>query len=126
MRLCVFTMSLALAASAQDAGKQQFQARCAGCHGEDGTGGAHGPAIVDVRQPRAPTRDAIRSLILTGTPDAGMPPFRIPESLADAIAGYVVTLRQPPGSAPADDGDSDSGRRSFPDCGCASCHMIRG
>jgi hypothetical protein len=38
-------------------------------------------------------REAIRKLILNGTPDAGMPPFRIPEAQADAIAGYVIQLR---------------------------------
>src|SRR5947209_382485 len=99
MRLCLITISIALAASAQDSGndsgKQQFQARCAGCHGDDGTGGAHGPSIVETRRLRAPTREAVRSLILTGTPDAGMPAFRIPEAQADAIAAYVLILRQP-------------------------------
>src|SRR3954468_23199833 len=100
MRLWLIMISMALSAMAQE-GQQQFQSRCAGCHGEDGTGGAHGPSIVETSRPyRAPTRDAIRSLILNGTPDAGMPPFRISEAQADAIAAYVLILRQP---APAPD-----------------------
>src|SRR4051812_28443525 len=95
MRLWLLTISIALTASAQDV-KQQFQARCAGCHGEDGTSGAHGPSIVETSRPlRAPTRKAVRNLILNGTPDAGMPAFKIPEAQADALAAHVMSLRQP-------------------------------
>ena len=51
----LWTALFAAGAIAQpnDEGKRQFQARCVGCHGEDGTGGGHGPNIVDVRRPRA-------------------------------------------------------------------------
>ena len=27
-------------------GKREYQARCVGCHGEDGSGGGHGPGIL--------------------------------------------------------------------------------
>ena len=97
MRLWFLTMLIALGAGAQE-GKQQFLGRCTGCHGEDGTGGAHGPSIVETSRPfRAPTREAIRNLILNGTLDADMPPFKISGKQADAIAGYVITLRQQAG-----------------------------
>jgi len=62
-----------------DVGKLQYQARCAGCHGDDGTGGGHGPNIVDVRRPRATTLEAVRGVILKGIPDGGMPAFAISE-----------------------------------------------
>src|SRR3954470_16638195 len=126
MRLWFVTIFIALGASAQD-GKQQYQARCAGCHGDDGTGGGHGPTIVETARPfRAPTREAIRNLILNGTPDAGMPAFRIPEAQADAIAAYVMTLRQPAPAAENTAGDVAAGERSFGERKCAACHMIRG
>jgi len=126
MRLWLITISIAVAASAQD-GKRQFEARCIGCHGEDGTGGAHGPSIVETGRPfRAPTREAIRSLILNGTPDAGMPPFRIPETQADAIASYVMTLRQPAPAGENGAGDAAAGERVFAGWKCAECHVMRG
>ncbi|HEV3201805.1 MAG TPA: PQQ-dependent dehydrogenase, methanol/ethanol family [Bryobacteraceae bacterium] len=109
--------------------KRQYQARCVGCHGEDGTGGGHGPNIVDVRRPRATTTEAIRALILKGIPDGGMPAFPIPEGEAGAIAAYVMSLKQP-AAAPtieAAPGDPVAGERFFGGKGnCASCHMVRG
>ena len=57
-----------------------------GCHGEDGTGGGHGPNIVDVRRPRATSKNEVRDLILKGIPDGGMPAFQISDAEADAIA----------------------------------------
>ena len=126
-------LSIALlsgAAFAQTAadGKRPYQARCAGCHGEDGTGGGHGPNIVDVQRPRATTKDAIRSLILSGLPDRGMPAFQIPASEADAIAAYVLTFkpaaRTVGETAP---GNPEAGERFFAGKGnCLNCHMVRG
>ena len=76
-------------------GRRPYQTRCAGCHGEDGTGGGHGPGIVDVRRPRAASKNEVRDLILKGIPDGGMPPFQIPIEEADAIAAFVMTLKTP-------------------------------
>jgi len=112
-----------------DAGKQQYDARCVGCHGEDGTGGGRGPSIVDVRRPRATTKDAVRDLILKGIPDGGMPAFEIPNAEADAIAAYVMTLKAPGGGMAAEPapGDSVAGERFFNGKGnCTGCHMVRG
>ena len=54
MRLLLITIwgALALGAQTNEIGKAQYQARCVGCHGEDGSGGGHGPGIVDVGRPR--------------------------------------------------------------------------
>src|SRR3954451_14221606 len=89
------TLLYATAAAAQPAGvgKLQYQARCVGCHGEDGTGGGHGPNIVDVPRPRATTKEGIRDLILKGIPDRGMPAFPMPVEEADAIAAHVMTFK---------------------------------
>src|SRR5436305_14298769 len=89
------TMLYAAAAAAQPAevGKRQYQARCVGCHGEDGTGGGHGPNIVDVQRPRATSLEEMRNLILKGIPDRGMPAFPMPVAEADAIAAHVMTFK---------------------------------
>src|SRR6202042_1140813 len=98
------------------------EARCVGCHGADGTGGGHGPNIVDVRQPRATSREAVRNLILKGIPDGGMPAFQISELEADAIAAYVMALKQPAAggaakaqaaASQATPGDAVAGQRFF-------------
>src|SRR5215468_2738497 len=105
MKICTITLiSLALysgLAHSQpaEAGKRQYQALCVGCHGEDGSGGGHGPSFLDVRRPRATSREAVRDLILKGIADAGMPAFKIPAEQADAIAGYVMRLKEPAGRA---------------------------
>src|SRR5271168_3740030 len=111
----------ALAQTPIDA-KRQYQARCAGCHGEDGTGGGHGPSIVDARRPRATSQEAVRNLILNGIPDGGMPAFKISGQEAEAIASYVMTLKQPAAGAAvsqATSGDAEAGRRFF--AGMGNC-----
>jgi PQQ-dependent dehydrogenase (methanol/ethanol family) len=136
IRIATLLICLALFrnhASAQtaDAGRRTYQARCASCHGEDGTGGGHGPSIVDVRRPRATSKDAVRDLILKGIPGGGMPAFQIPNAEADAIAVFVMTLKTPPAGAAtmgnAAPGDPVAGERFFTGKGnCATCHMVRG
>ena len=59
----VFSVALlaaSLSAQTPGAGKQQFEARCVGCHGSDGGGGGHGPSILDIRRPRAASKEALR------------------------------------------------------------------
>jgi alcohol dehydrogenase (cytochrome c) len=82
------------------AGKPQFIARCAVCHGDDGAGAGRGSNIVAVRR-RAATRDAVRDLVRKGLPDAGMPAFTIPDEELDAITTFVMSLRAQPESAPS-------------------------
>jgi len=110
-------------------GREQYLARCVGCHGEDGSGGGHGPSIVDVRRPRATSQDAVRDLILKGIPGGGMPAFQISEKEADAIASYVMALKPPMGGAPPSQsaqGDAVVGQRFFTGKGnCTSCHIVR-
>src|SRR4029077_2971943 len=90
-----------------DAGKRQFQVRCAGCHGEDGTGGGHGPNIVEVRVSRATSHAAVREVIRNGLADGGMPAFALPDAEIDAIAAYFMTLKKPAA------GDAAAGERFF-------------
>ena len=90
---------LALATSASLAqapppGQRLYRQLCSGCHAEDGSGGGHGPAIVNT----AKTQDAVRDLMLKG--GNGMPAFRIPVAQADAIAAHAMTLRKSPDKKP--------------------------
>ena len=112
-----------------DSGRRAYEARCAGCHGGDGTGGSHGPGFVNLARPRTATAEAVRDLIRKGIPEAGMPAFAISDAETSAIAAYVVSLRQPgaPTEEAAAPGDRIAGERFFNGAGnCASCHMIHG
>ena len=131
LAICVALFWNQASAQTAEAGRRPYQARCVGCHGEDGSGGGHGPNIVDVRQPRATSKNEVRDLILKGIPDGGMPAFQIPAEEADAIAAFVMTLKTPAtGAATAGEaapGDPAAGERFFTGKGnCASCHMVRG
>jgi len=101
IRISTLLICLALfgnhgSAQTAEAGRRPYQARCASCHGDDGTGGGHGPSIVDLRSPRATSKDAVRDLILKGIRGGGMPAFQVPTSEADAIAVFVMTLKTAP------------------------------
>jgi alcohol dehydrogenase (cytochrome c) len=132
--LAVFFVVTLAGARAQttDAGRQPFLVHCVGCHGDDGTGGGHGPDIVNVDHPRSVSKDAVRDLILKGIPGAGMPAFQIPIDQADAIAAYVMVLKGASAGGPAAarqavPGDPLEGEAFFAGKGgCTSCHEVRG
>jgi alcohol dehydrogenase (cytochrome c) len=114
-------------AQTDDAGKRQFLTRCAGCHGEDGAGGGHGPNVIDLRRPRATSRQEVRDLIRKGLAEAGMPAFPLAEAELDSITGYFLTLKTPAAAPSATPGDTAAGERFFAGKGgCAGCHMVRG
>jgi cytochrome c oxidase cbb3-type subunit 3 len=115
-----------LSGQSLEVGKKAYESRCVGCHGSDGAGGGHGPNVVDVRRPRATTKEALRALILKGIPEAGMPPFPMPDAELDAIVAYFGTLKSPAAENPVH-GDAAEGERFFTGNGkCSSCHMVRG
>jgi PQQ-dependent dehydrogenase (methanol/ethanol family) len=127
-RLLTLAATITLGVVAQT-GKQQYEARCIGCHGGDGTGGGHGPGIVDTARSRSVTQEAVRAVIQKGIPDRGMPAFQISNQEADAIATYVMRLRQPAAEAGESvaPGNVAAGERFFNGKGnCANCHMVRG
>ena len=130
-RILSVLFSLALLTSAGspqtlDAGKKQYEARCVGCHGSDGGGGGHGPSIIDIRRPRATSKEALRELVRKGIPDAGMPPSPMSDAEAEAIVVYLDLLKAPAAEHPVA-GDVAAGRRFFAGKGnCSSCHMVRG
>ena len=117
--------------AAQETGKRQYVERCAGCHGEDGSGGGHGPSIVNVPRPKATSVDAVREVILKGIPQGGMPAFKVSRDEADAIASFVMTLKAPvplsSTTASPVSGDPVAGEHFFRGNGhCSDCHMVRG
>src|SRR2546423_2284694 len=103
MKMPILLLSLILfasASSAQEAGRQVFASRCAGCHGSDGNGGELGPGIAT----RVPTRtdQELTTLFRQGLPASGMPAFA---NLSDADAATLIqflrTIKPRGGSAPA-------------------------
>jgi cytochrome c oxidase cbb3-type subunit 3 len=66
-------------------GADVFRARCASCHGADGAGGAKAGPVVDPAYLSLVTDQALRSAVLFGRPDLGMPSWR------DAAGGAMTT-----------------------------------
>ena len=134
LTVCIALFWTHAAAQTTEVGKKEFQARCVSCHGDDGKGGSRGTTnIIDVRQPRATSKEAVRELIRKGIPDRGMPPFPISDEELDSIATYVIGLRSSErpsdlkAPATAAHGDTAAGARFFAGKGnCTSCHMVRG
>ena len=109
-----------------EAGRKQFAALCAGCHGADGGGGEYGPNIVDMRRFGQRSERDVGEVIRDGIEDAGMPAFPLPKKDIDDLVAYVNALRAPAADHPAA-GDAAAGERYFFGKGnCSSCHMVNG
>ena len=78
-------------------GERAFAARCASCHGADGTGGAHGGSVVDGAYLALVSDQGLRTAILVGRPALGMPDWRGEGArtpmTADEIADVVGWLK---------------------------------
>jgi mono/diheme cytochrome c family protein len=94
------------------AGKKQFEARCAGCHGLDGAGGEHGPDIVDTQHPRSRSEEALRDIIRNGIRDAGMPAFQLPDRDLHQLVAFVLSLTAPAMDSVVE-GDASAGEAFF-------------
>jgi len=82
---------VASVASAQaPAGRQQYESRCARCHGGDGTGGESGPAIV--RQIGERADEDLVGFLRTGRPASGMPAFDLAADDMKVLVAYLRTL----------------------------------
>lgn len=120
MRL--WLLLIAVVVVGQDLGKREYQARCVGCHGEDGSGGGHGPGIL---AGRIRSKQAVSDVIRNGIPGTGMPAFSFDAAALGAVADYVVKLKTAPEDKSAVTGDAARGERMFGEK-CAGCHMVRG
>jgi len=111
------------------AGAALYDRLCVNCHGVSGTG-VGGIDLLRGMLPRAGTDEALRTVIATGFPQAGMPAFPLEPAEVRALVAFVRAgsdLRSPgpsgPGSAPVALGDAARGRILFEDKGqCLSCH----
>jgi alcohol dehydrogenase (cytochrome c) len=99
LMLIVCFGSTAVTAFAQDAGRQVFAQRCAGCHGSDGNGGELGPGIA-TRVP-ARTDQELTTAFRQGFPAAGMPAFaNLSDAEAASLMPFLRTLKPRAGTAP--------------------------
>jgi len=78
-----------------EAGRKQFESRCTTCHGGDGNGGEHGPAIV--RRLAARDDEQLALVIRNGFPTSGMPAFSLPDPSVKELIAFLRTLKPPPG-----------------------------
>ena len=109
-------------------GRQIFESNCAGCHGLDGRGGERGPDISTRPQIVQLPAEDLRSVVQTGRPAAGMPPFAsLGTARIDALMAYIRFLQGQGGASTEIPGDAAKGREVFFGKGrCAECHMVRG
>jgi cytochrome c oxidase cbb3-type subunit 3 len=106
-------------------GKQIFEARCANCHGLDGTGGA-GPNLNRPILTRAQDDASLMQIIREGIPAGGMPPVLRYASQNELrqVVSYVRSLgRTNEVSTP---GDANNGAAIYRRLTCSSCHSIKG
>src|SRR5690349_2320093 len=82
--------------------QQPFQARCAGCHGDEGRGTAKGPGLAMNPRVAAQSVNQLLAYLERGNPGAGMPSFAdVPAAELTTIARYlrrlnVETILTPP------------------------------
>lgn len=103
-----------------------FTKLCSGCHGVDAHGTEQGPGLADNAKVRTRSIEALRDLINSGIPSAGMPAFKLSGDELNALASMLKSLNAPAADS-AITGDPTPGERLF--FGkekCASCHMVKG
>jgi len=106
-------------------GQQLFRARCALCHGYDGTGG-RGSSLAQLKLRRVGDDASLFDAIRNGIPGTEMPSVW---ALSDAetwrIVGYVRSLARSPSPPPK--GDAERGRALYEGKGgCPACHVVAG
>ncbi len=92
----IFCLSLAisnLCAQTPDAGRTQFENRCAGCHGGDGNGGELGPPITMRLQSR--NDQELAAFIRAGLPNSGMPASTLTDTEMQQLIPFLRGLRPP-------------------------------
>ncbi|MBZ5502817.1 MAG: cytochrome c [Acidobacteriia bacterium] len=128
-------------AEAAERGRKTFVATCAGCHGEDATGGRGSDLIRSALVRHDKNGDLLSPVITAGRPDRGMPGFPLGEkdlSDIDAFLHAQIDLydmhTRVPGGYPDDipasrlaTGSAEAGKAYFYGAGgCSKCHSPTG
>src|SRR5947209_20106260 len=95
IRFIVLALPLALLpafAQTADAGRRQFESRCATCHGGDGMGGELGPPIV-VRLTRL-SDDDVTKTVRNGIPANDMPASELALQEIGSILAFLPARRR--------------------------------
>jgi cytochrome c oxidase cbb3-type subunit III len=112
---------------ARDHARRSFAARCAACHGLDGRGGEHAPAIVDTPAARTRSDEALARIIRSGIPDKGMPSFHfLANPQIEEIISYIRVLRGGGGAVNLKGDPAAGSKLFFGEARCSDCHMING
>jgi putative heme-binding domain-containing protein len=126
MRFPVFLLLIAAPVCAQTnvaAGRKIFEAQCALCHGQTGTGG-RGPSLNRPILNHAPDDDALKKVISEGIEPEMPRAWQLDPQEVARVAQYVRSLGSlPPEQVP---GDPVKGAALYQAKGCAACHLIRG
>ncbi len=89
--LMVGTSAKANAQGNSAEGRKAFESRCSICHGADGNGGEMGPPIT--RRLQSMDDGQVKTTILSGLPDRGMPAVNVNETEMPVLLAYIRTLR---------------------------------
>jgi len=88
-----------------DRGRAVYAGACAGCHGPTGMGGPNGGAIADASYLALVTDQYLRTTVIAGRIDLGMPDWRgapggsplTPQQISDVVAWLAAQRRPVPG-----------------------------
>ena len=88
----LFLVVIITAAAAQipDAGRREFDSRCARCHGADATGGESGPGILTQIAARSDAQ--LAAFIRQGSPAKGMPAFALADAEMNELVPFLRSL----------------------------------
>ncbi len=107
--------------------RRSFATRCAPCHGLDGRGGEHAPAIVNNPNASARSDAAVARIIRSGIPDKGMPSFHfLTNQQIGEIISYVRFLRGGGNTANLKGDPAAGSKLFFGAARCSDCHMMDG
>ena len=95
-------------------GKTVFATACASCHGAEGGGGPKGGSVVDPSYLALISDQGLRTTVIAGRPDLGMPDWRTyltgqslsHQQVADVVAWLVAQRRPVPGRLASEPGPS--------------------
>jgi alcohol dehydrogenase (cytochrome c) len=89
----LFSIGIALAQN-PETGRSNYGSRCVSCHGGDGGGGEHGPAIVSRLESHSDME--LATIINDGLPTRGMPAFKLADRESADLIAFLRTLQNRP------------------------------